>query len=74
MPLRRFRQLLLTSLVKFEAEKVTSKKATPTPSKFIADSSPNGIGVVMHAHPCAARKANLSRGGGAKPRDLLARR
>ena len=31
---------------------------TPTPSIFIADSSPIGNDEGKHAHPCAARRAN----------------
>jgi hypothetical protein len=36
------------------------EELTPTPSKFIVDSSPFSIEVGMHAHPCAARRANPS--------------
>jgi len=53
------------------------KGATHNPEwgQFIANSSPLGNNAGKHAHPCAlARMANPSRGGGAKPRGLLAGR
>jgi hypothetical protein len=40
-------------------------------TKFIGDLSGVGIHGSLHAHPCAAKKANPLRSGGAKPMGLL---
>ena len=40
------------------------EQKTPTPKKFIADSSPIGNHVGMHAHPCALREVQPRREAG----------
>jgi hypothetical protein len=42
------------------------RKKTPTPTKFIADSSPIGKIEGAYAYPCLARRANPLRGGDVK--------
>jgi hypothetical protein len=42
------------------------ERRTPTSSKFIADSSPFGTVVDMHAHPCALREGQTCREAGAQ--------